>query len=159
MNFLVRRCIQFSKPLSNPKLFSSTVNITVSVANHPYTIGNEILGESKKDIFAVFEFSGTQYKVTLDDVIVADKMDGVDIGDTIDITNVCLVGTKSNTYIGRPHVPGAKVIATVEEITRDKKVIAFKLRRRKNSKRTKGFRRQVCILRISDIVQQMPGEK
>jgi len=44
-----------------------------------------------------------------------------------------------------------QVTATVEEITKDKKVIAFKMRRRKNSKRTKGFRRDVVILRVNDI--------
>jgi large subunit ribosomal protein L21 len=44
-----------------------------------------------------------------------------------------------------------QVTLSVEEITKDKKVIAFKMRRRKNSKRTKGFRRDVTILRVKDI--------
>ncbi len=44
-----------------------------------------------------------------------------------------------------------QVTLSVEEITKDKKVIAFKMRRRKNSKRTKGFRRDITILRVKDI--------
>ncbi len=44
------------------------------------------------------------------------------------------------------------MLATVEEITLGKKVIAFKMRRRKNSKRSKGFRREITVLRINDII-------
>ncbi len=106
----------------------------------------------REDLFAIIGFSGTQYKVTMDDVIVADRMEGVDIGQLIDLSEVLLVGSRRATVIGRPLVEGAKVIAAVEEITRDKKVIAFKTRRRKHSRRLKGFRREVTILRIADIV-------
>jgi large subunit ribosomal protein L21 len=63
-----------------------------------------------------------------------------------------LVGSRKATVVGRPLVEGAQVVASVEEITKDKKVISFKMRRRKNSRRTKGFRRQVTILRVTDII-------
>lgn len=63
-----------------------------------------------------------------------------------------MVGSKSSTIVGRPIVEGAQVILTVEEITKDKKVITFKMRRRKNSKSTRGFRRDVAILRVKDIL-------
>mmetsp|Transcript_30011 Transcript_30011/g.41224 ORF Transcript_30011/g.41224 Transcript_30011/m.41224 type:complete len:115 (+) Transcript_30011:252-596(+) len=96
--------------------------------------------------------SGTQYKVTMDDVIVVDKIDGIDIGDDININKVLLVGSKTSTIVGHPTVEGARVILTVEEITKDKKVITFKMRRRKNSKSTRGFRRDVAILRVKDII-------
>jgi large subunit ribosomal protein L21 len=96
--------------------------------------------------------SGTQYKVCPDDTIVVDKMEGVDIGDQIDITEVLLVGSRKTTMVGQPFVPGTKVLASVEEMAKDKKVISFKTRRRKASKRLKGFRRQICVLRIDDIV-------
>jgi large subunit ribosomal protein L21 len=105
----------------------------------------------REDRFAVVELSGTQYKVTLDDVIMADLIPNVDIGDKVDLDKVLLVGTKKATAVGRPYVQEAKVIAAVEEITKDKKVIAFKTRRRKNSKSTRGFRRQLTILRVVDI--------
>lgn len=62
-----------------------------------------------------------------------------------------MVGARANTHIGHPYVEGAQVTATVEEITKDKKVLAFKMRRRKSSKRLKGFRRQLTILRINSI--------
>jgi large subunit ribosomal protein L21 len=63
-----------------------------------------------------------------------------------------LIGLKDATFIGRPYLQGARVVATVEERAKDKKVIIFKMRRRKNSKRLRGYRRRVTILRINDIV-------
>jgi len=79
-------------------------------------------------------------------------MDNVDIGETITIDDVLLVGSRRSTIIGQPIVKSAQVLAQVEEITKDKKVIAFKMRRRKNSKSTVGHRRDIVILRINDII-------
>jgi ribosomal protein L21 len=73
-----------------------------------------------------------------------------------DEKQVLMIGSRKATLVGRPLIDGAEVVVDVEEITKDKKVIAFKMRRRKNSKRTKGFRREVTVLRVTDIV---PGEK
>ena len=67
-----------------------------------------------------------------------------------------MIGSRRATLVGRPLIEGATVIADVEELTKDKKVIAFKMRRRKNFKRTKGFRREIAVLRITDII---PGDK
>jgi len=52
----------------------------------------------------VINFSGTQYKVTRDDVLVADKIPNVDIGDVFAIENVLLVGSRKTTVVGRPKV-------------------------------------------------------
>jgi large subunit ribosomal protein L21 len=62
------------------------------------------------------------------------------------------MGSKYGTVIGRPTVAGALVKASVEELTKDKKTLTLKFRRRKNSKRQRGFRRDVAILRVLDIV-------
>ena len=59
--------------------------------------------------------------MTKDDVIVAEKLEG-DIGTTLEISDVLLVGTHDSTVVGRPIVPGATVKLFVEEQTRDKKV-------------------------------------
>ena len=63
-----------------------------------------------------------------------------------------LVGSQFGTIIGRPNVEGAKVQVEVEELTKDKKTITLKFRRRKNSRRTRGFRRDVAVLRVLDIL-------
>ena len=56
------------------------------------------------------------------------------------LPRVLMVGTLSRTVVGRPYVPSAEVLAVVEEQVRDAKVIIFKKRRRKNSRRTAGHR-------------------
>ena len=127
-----------------------------TVVRHPLSLDGSPLDSeevtSSKDMFAVVALSGTQYKVCPDDTIVVDKMAGVDIGDQIDIKDVLLVGSKKTTMVGHPYVAGSKVVASVEEMAKDKKVISFKTRRRKASKRLRGFRRQITVLRIDDIV-------
>lgn len=65
--------------------------------------------------------------MTKDDVIVAEKLVG-DIGTTLEIADVLLVGTRESTLVGRPTVPGATVKLFVEEQTRDKKVNMQKCR-------------------------------
>ncbi|RYH03694.1 50S ribosomal protein L21, partial [archaeon] len=65
---------------------------------------------------------------------------------------VLLLGSKNSTIIGRPLLPKSLVRLEVEELTKDRKVIAFKTRRRKSSRRTRGFRRDLTVLRVKEIV-------
>lgn len=102
--------------------------------------------------FAVVKLSGTQYKVTLNDVVTTHKIKGVRVGEKVEIDEVLLVGTRDQTTVGRPLIPGAKVIATVEEQTRDKKLIVFKKKRRKGYKKKQGHRSYITVLRVDDIV-------
>lgn len=135
------------------RLCSTAARPVLSIIRHPHPLPSATTPfDDPLAKFAIVEHSGTQFKITNDDVIVSDRMEGVDIGQIIELNKVLLIGKKDVTYLGRPYVIGAKVMAVVEEQTKDKKVIAFKMRRRKNSKRTKGFRRQVTILRIQEIV-------
>lgn len=109
--------------------------------------------------FAVFELAGTQHKVTTDDLIVANKLKPVDkykIGSVHTLNDIMLVGSSHLTLVGLPYVPGAEVDVMVEEITRDAKVIVFKKRRRKNSQRKNGFRRDLTLLRVLDV--RLPEE-
>ena len=125
---------------------SSEAQKTPAIALHPFTLDGKPLDTKQptasRDLFAVIAHSGTQYKVSQDDTIVVDKIRGVDIGDQIELDEVLLVGSKKTTLIGCPLVTGSKVLASVEEIAKDKKLITFKTRRRKASKSTRGFRRR-----------------
>jgi len=104
-----------------------------------------------KRVFAVVEVGGTQYKVTPDDVIITEKLDGVDVNDTLRLQRVLLLGSTAETIIGRPYVPGASVVAAVEEHFLDGKVLSFYKRRRKNSRRLRGHRQPLTTLRILDV--------
>jgi large subunit ribosomal protein L21 len=104
----------------------------LSAVRHPYSINGLPLSDTPakpEDLFAVVEFSGTQYKVTLGDVLIADKMEDIDIESKITFSKVMLVGSRKATLIGRPYVEGVEVIGTVEEMVKDRKVIIFKTRR------------------------------
>lgn len=63
-----------------------------------------------------------------------------------------LLGNVNQTFVGLPFVEGAKVRARVEEQTVDEKIDIFKKKRRKNYRRWNGFRRQVTVLRVTDVV-------
>ena len=91
-------------------------------------------------------------QVTTDDVIYVEKLKNVDIHDKLLFPQVLLLGSRSETVIGRPVVPRAAVIAVVEQQTRDAKVIIFKKRRRKNYRKHAGHRQELTMLRILDII-------
>ena len=75
----------------------------------------------------------------------------------IDPSNVLLMGSKDKTIVGLPNVKGGKVKVRVEEITRDAKVIVFKKRRRKSSRRKQGFRAEKTICRVLEV--QFEGDE
>eukprot|EP01039_Chlorochromonas_danica_P010151 gene10151-11234_t len=136
------------------KVETAESHSVVSIVKHPYALqpGENSAPPSKtNDVFAVITLQGKQYKITQDDVIVSDKIDGMDIGDIVTAPSVLLLGSRNTTIIGRPSIAGARVTLEVEEVTKDKKVIAFKFRRRKSSRRLRGFRRQITILRVKEI--------
>ena len=98
-------------------------------------------------MYAVIKTGGKQYRVAADEVVTIEKVAG-DAGASIEFTEVLMVGTK----IGTPVVSGAKVVAEVVEQGRGAKVIAFKKRRRKNSRRKRGHRQHQTVVRIKEIV-------
>lgn len=105
---------------------------------------------------AVIALAGTQYKVTTDDLLIVNLLKPVTrfaVGAIITLrdADVLLLSSTALTLVGMPYVPGAEVDVMVEEITRDAKIIIFKKRRRKNSQRKTGFRRDVTMLRVLDI--------
>lgn len=106
-------------------------------------------------MFAVIKTGGKQYKVSRNDVITVEKLSG-EPGDTIAFGEVMLVGGDT-TVIGTPLVKGATVAGAVVEQARGPKVISFFKRRRQNSKRKKGHRQDLTIVRITDIFTN--GEK
>ena len=98
-------------------------------------------------MFAVIKTGGKQYSVAVDDQLKVEKLAG-EPGDMIEIDEVLMGG---NT-VGTPLVDGAMVTAEIVEQGRARKVIAFKKRRRQNSRRTIGHRQHFTLLQISEIL-------
>ncbi len=101
-------------------------------------------------MFAVFKTGGKQYRVAAEDVLKVDKVKG-EPGEVIAFGEVLVVGGDSTT-LGAPTVAGATVAAEVLEQARGPKIIAFKKRRRKNSRRKRGHRQEFTLLRITEIL-------
>jgi len=99
---------------------------------------------------AVFKTGGKQYRVAAEDVIKVAKMKG-DPGEIVEFGEVLVVGG-DNLSLGAPTVAGATVAAEVIEQARGPKIIAFKKRRRKNSRRKIGHRQEFTLLRITEIL-------
>eukprot|EP00850_Spirogloea_muscicola_P020548 SM000219S06693 [mRNA] locus=s219:144912:146289:+ [translate_table: standard] len=93
-----------------------------------------------------------QFKVTPGDVIYAEKLKFAGVNERVALERVLLLGTRSETVIGRPTVPHASVTAVIEEQVLDAKVIIFKKKRRKNYRRTTGHRQELTRLRILDVI-------
>jgi large subunit ribosomal protein L21 len=101
-------------------------------------------------MFAVIKTGGKQYRVAEKDVITIDKVKG-DPGDLVEFAEVLILGG-DNVLVGTPTVAGASVAGEMVEQTRDAKVIAFKKRRRKNSRRKRGHRQELSVIRITEIL-------
>jgi large subunit ribosomal protein L21 len=101
-------------------------------------------------MFAVVKTGGKQYKVASGDVIKVEKLEA-EAGATIALDQVLMVGGEAGVTVGAPTVAGASVAAQVLEQTKGPKVITFKKRRRKNSRRTRGHRQLITVLRVTGI--------
>ncbi|MBA2126528.1 50S ribosomal protein L21 [Hyphomicrobium methylovorum] len=101
-------------------------------------------------MYAVIKTGGKQYRVSKDDLVTIERVAG-DAGAKVEFDQVLMVGTGADVKIGGPIVSGAKVVAELVEHSRGPKIIAFKKRRRKNSRRKKGHRQDLSIVRITDI--------
>src|ERR1700742_2724053 len=101
-------------------------------------------------MFAVIKTGGRQFRVVPDDVLEIGKIAG-DVGTIVQLGEVLLVGGES-PVLGTPTVAGASVAAEVLQHKRGPKVISFKKRRRKNSRRKRGYRDEITVLRITEIL-------
>jgi large subunit ribosomal protein L21 len=101
-------------------------------------------------MFAVIKTGGKQYRVAAEDVIQVDRINGQP-GEIVEFGEVLVVGGDT-PQIGAPTVAGATVAGEVLQHTRGDKVIAFKKRRRKNSRRKRGYRHEFSVIRITEIL-------
>lgn len=101
-------------------------------------------------MYAVIKTGGKQYRVAKDDVLTIERLEG-DAGSKIEFTEILMVGEGASVKVGTPTVKGAKVTAELVAQARGPKLIAFKKRRRKNSRRKIGHRQDLSKVRITSI--------
>ena len=101
-------------------------------------------------MFAVIKTGGRQYRVVPEDVLEIGRIEG-QVGTIVQLGEVLVLGGDT-PILGTPTVPGASVAAEVLQQKRGPKVIAFKKRRRQNSRRKRGYRDELTLLRITEIL-------
>ncbi len=103
-------------------------------------------------MFAVIKTGGKQYRVAPDDVLEIGKIEG-EVGSIVQLGEVLVLGGDT-PVVGAPLVAGASVAAEVVDHKRGPKVIAFKKRRRKNSRRKRGYRDEITVIRVTEILTE-----
>jgi len=113
---------------------------------HPPRTGSN----TRFKMFAVIKTGGKQYRVAAEDTITVAKLAG-EPGEAVTFGEVVMLSNDNGVEVGAPLVAGATVSGTVVEHTRGEKVIAFKKRRRQNSRRKRGHRQDYTVVRITEI--------
>lgn len=101
-------------------------------------------------MYAVIETGGKQYKVAEGDVIFVEKLD-VEEGAEVTFDKVLMAGEGSDVKVGAPTVEGASVKATVLKNGKARKVVVFKMKRKKNYRRKKGHRQPFTKVQITAV--------
>ena len=100
--------------------------------------------------FAIIQTGGKQYKVSASEILKIERLNNQE-GKTVEFKNVLFLNDDKTTEIGNPNIQGAKVEATILKNTKNKTILVFKKRRRKNSRRKNGHRQEFSLIRISKI--------
>ena len=98
-------------------------------------------------MFAVIKTGGKQFRVAANDVVTVPKLE-IEDGGSVTFETVLTLSHEGGIEVGAPSVAGAVVTGEVVKQTRGEKVIAFKKRRRQNSRRKRGHRQDYTVVRI-----------
>ena len=100
--------------------------------------------------FAVIQTGGKQYKVSASEILKVERLSNQE-GKTVEFKNVLFLNDDKTIEIGNPNIQGAKVEATILKNTKNKTILVFKKRRRKNSRKKYGHRQPISLIRITKI--------
>ena len=103
--------------------------------------------------FAIIETGGKQYKVSASKILEIEKIDA-EVGKTLKFNNVLLLNDDKNTEVGNPNIKGASVEAKLLENVKDRTILIFHKRRRKNSRKKNGHRQQHSKIQITKILSK-----
>jgi large subunit ribosomal protein L21 len=101
-------------------------------------------------MYAVVRTGGKQLRVEPGAAVRVEKLDG-SVGDSIELSEVLLVGGGEQARIGTPLIEGAKVVGTITAQARGKKLIIFKMKRRKGYRRKSGHRQSYTEILVDKI--------
>ena len=100
--------------------------------------------------FAIFKTGGKQYKVRTSEILKIEKIGNLE-GKKIEFNEILAYGNKENVELGSPIIKGAKVEAELLKNSKERTVLIFKKRRRKNSRKKYGHRQPFTLIKINKI--------
>jgi large subunit ribosomal protein L21 len=109
-------------------------------------------------MFAVIKTGGKQFRVQVGDILDVEKLD-LDAGHKVTFDKVLLIEDDKNTQIGTPVVEKAQVVGEVMENFKDKKILVFKKKRRKQYRKTSGHRQLLTRVKIERIISGLEPPK
>jgi large subunit ribosomal protein L21 len=101
-------------------------------------------------MYAIIDINGKQYKVEEGKYLAVDLMDK-EPGTSLSFDNVLMISDGSKSTLGKPTISGANVSATVKDHIKDKKIIVYKMRRKKGYRRKQGHRQKYTRITIDRI--------
>jgi len=101
-------------------------------------------------MYALIEFKGKQFKAEKGKTLKVDLLKE-EAGEKIEINSVLLLSDEGKLSVGTPYLNGVKVLAVVKEHKKDKKIIVFKYKPKKDYRRKRGHRQEYSYIQIEDI--------
>ncbi|WP_311481337.1 50S ribosomal protein L21 [uncultured Anaerococcus sp.] len=101
-------------------------------------------------MYAIIKTGGKQYKVSEGDLVRVEKL-AYEVGETVDFDQVLLVSDNGELKVGSPLLEGAKVSATVEDQNKDKKIVVYKYKPKKQYRKKHGHRQPYTLVKINSI--------
>ena len=101
-------------------------------------------------MYAVVKTGGKEYRVSKGDLIRVEKLEGK-AGDQVELRDVLMVSTEGETKFGTPHLTNVVIKGEIVQEDKQKKVLTYKMKKRKNYRRFKGHRQTYTFLKVNDI--------
>ena len=99
---------------------------------------------------AVVKTGGKEYRISKGDLIRVEKMEGK-VGDQVTMQDILMISDEDKVQVGNPFLTNAVITGEIVQQVRGKKVLIYKMKRRKNYRRTKGHRQNYTYVRVNDI--------
>jgi large subunit ribosomal protein L21 len=110
-------------------------------------------------MYAIVEISGKQYKVSEGDIVFVDRLESLEPGSSVEFDKVLLISNDKKVTVGEEYVKGAKVKATVVSHGKEKKIVVFKYKPKKNERKTRGHRQPYTKIQITKITTSTRAKK
>jgi large subunit ribosomal protein L21 len=101
-------------------------------------------------MYAVVKTGGKEYRVSKGDLVRVEKLDGK-VGDRVELKDVLMVSQEGQVQVGAPYLANAVIMGEIIQEIKGKKVLTYKMKKRKNYRRFKGHRQTYTYLKVNEI--------